>query len=116
MRLTKTIELPNPDVVNYENTNEILNYLLRLNQSIRTAFRLVRSDFNNIRSDNITVMQFFKLLERSADPSQPAEGECVIWLSDGTGKGDDGDLMIAGTAGGSTKYGTLFNHSGGTPW
>ena len=55
-------------------------------------------------------------LERGADPTQPAEGECVIWMSDGTGKGDDGDLMVASTAGGTTNYGTLFDHSGGAGW
>ena len=55
-------------------------------------------------------------LERGADPTQPAEGECVIWMSDGSGKGDDGDLMVASTAGGTTNYGTLFDHSGGAGW
>ena len=56
------------------------------------------------------------LLEKSADPTEPAEGECVIWMSDGTGKGDDGDVLIASQAGGTTKYGTLFDHSGGAGW
>ncbi len=56
------------------------------------------------------------LLERSADPTEPAEGECVIWMSDGTGKGDDGDVLIASKAGGATKWATLFDHSGGAGW
>jgi len=56
------------------------------------------------------------LLERSSDPTQPTEGQAVIWMSDGTGKGDDGDVMIAGTAAGTTKYGTLFDHSAGDAW
>lgn len=55
-------------------------------------------------------------LERSADPAEPAEGEYVIWMSDGTGKGDDGDILIASKAGGATKYGTLFDHSAGDAW
>lgn len=55
-------------------------------------------------------------LERSADPPEPTEGKCVIWLSDGTGKGDDGDLLIAGKAGGATKWATLFDHSAGSAW
>lgn len=55
-------------------------------------------------------------LERSSDPTEPAEGQYVIWMSDGTGKGDDGDVMIASQAGGVTKYGTLFDHSGGAAW
>jgi len=54
--------------------------------------------------------------EKSADPAEPAEGEFVIWMSDGTGKGDDGDVMIASQAGGVTNYGTLFDHSAGAAW
>tara|TARA_R100000808_G_scaffold13906_2_gene33331 strand:- start:20255 stop:20572 length:318 start_codon:yes stop_codon:yes gene_type:complete len=51
------------------------------------------------------------LLEKSADPSNPAEGEATIWMSDGTGAGDDGDIMIKITAGGSTKTATLIDFS-----
>lgn len=60
--------------------------------------------------------KYLKGLERSSDPPQPAEGQWVIWMSDGTGKGDDGDILIASTAGGTTNYGTLFDHSGGGAW
>ena len=60
--------------------------------------------------------KYFKSLERSSDPPQPSEGQFVIWMSDGTGKGDDGDILIASTAGGTTNYGTLFDHSGGGAW
>jgi hypothetical protein len=52
--------------------------------------------------------------ERSSNPTGPSEGHFVIWMSDGTGHGDDGDVMIASQAGGTTNYGTLFDHSGGT--
>jgi len=65
----------------------------------------------------LTLLTKFDLiggLERSADPDAPAEGYFVIWMSDGTGVGDDGDVMIASTAGGATKYGTLFDHSAGS--
>jgi len=54
--------------------------------------------------------------ERSSDPPQPAEGKWVMWMSDGTGKGDDGDVLIASTAAGTTKYTTLFDHSSGSAW
>ena len=56
------------------------------------------------------------MIERGADPAEPAEGEGVIWMSDGTGKGDDGDIMIASQAGGVTKYVALFDHSAGGAW
>lgn len=55
-------------------------------------------------------------LEKSADPDAPAEGHFVIWMSDGTGKGDDGDVLIASTAGGVTNWATLFDHSAGAAW
>ncbi len=49
--------------------------------------------------------------ELSADPSDPAEGKNVIWQSDGTGSGDDGDIMMKITAGAVTKITTLINFS-----
>ena len=49
--------------------------------------------------------------ELSADPAGPAEDAYVIWQSDGTGSGDDGDIMIKITAGGGTKTGTLVDFS-----
>ena len=64
-------------------------------------------------ASGITALKF---LHRSADPPQPSEGETVIWASEGTGKGDAGDVMIAATVGGVTKYTTLFDHSAGTDW
>ena len=56
------------------------------------------------------------LIERSADPDAPAEGKCIVWMSDGTGKGNAGDVMLAVTAGGVTKYASLFDHSSGADW
>lgn len=49
--------------------------------------------------------------ELSADPDDPAEGTYVTWMSDGTGSGDDGDIMIKITAGGVTKTATLVDFS-----
>jgi hypothetical protein len=109
MRLPKTVTLPNEGTVDFSNVEHIRHYLRTLNQDIRTAFRFVQSDYNDVR-------EFVRLLEQSADPPEPAAGKCIIWLSDGTGKGDAGDVMIASNVGGTTKYGTLFDYSGGTPW
>jgi len=55
-------------------------------------------------------------LEKSADPTEPTEGQFIMWMSDGTGKGDDGDIMIASQAGGTTNYSIIFDHSAGTTW
>ena len=52
------------------------------------------------------------LQEQSADPDDPPEGMSILWQSDGTGSGDDGDIMIKITAGGSTKTGTVVDFSG----
>jgi len=49
--------------------------------------------------------------ELSADPADPAEGEYVLWMSDGTGSGDDGDIMLKITAGAVTKTVTLVDFS-----
>jgi len=45
--------------------------------------------------------------ERSTDPEDPPEGVGSLWLSDGTGTGDDGDLIFERTAGGDTSYANL---------
>jgi hypothetical protein len=64
----------------------------------------------------VPMHQWFYGFERSADPPQPIEGQFVVWMSDGNGYGDDGDIMIASTAGGVTNYGTVFDHSAGSAW
>ena len=66
----------------------------------------------------ITLTEFNPLLfaELSADPDAPAEGKMSIWMSDGTEKGDDGDLIIAATAGGVTKWGILWDFSAASAW
>ena len=52
--------------------------------------------------------------ELSADPSDPDEGSSVTWQSDGTGFGDDGDIVMKITAGGTTKTITLVDFSAAT--
>jgi hypothetical protein len=47
------------------------------------------------------------LIEKSADPDDPAEGEAIIWRSDGTGAGFDGDIMAKTTFGAATTTLTL---------
>ena len=51
--------------------------------------------------------------ERSSTPPNPPEGWMVLWLSDGTGAGDDGDTMITTTAGGATKTIAIRDFSAG---
>ena len=60
---------------------------------------------------DMTVAGYIGGGEKSADPADPAEGRYVIWQSDGTGSGDDGDIMIKVSAGGATKTATLVDFS-----
>jgi hypothetical protein len=66
----------------------------------------------DIYGDGTSSLDALILREKSADPAAPAEGQSVIWQSDGTGAGDDGDLMVSITAGGVTKTTTLVDFSG----
>jgi hypothetical protein len=84
---------------------------LRYNANIRIATTATGADVNGILT-----LDGLNLLERSADPTEPSEGQSVIWMSDGTGKGADGDILIASQAGGVTKWTTLFDHSAGAAW
>ena len=52
------------------------------------------------------------MVDRVSDPADPANGESVMWQSDGTGAGDDGDIMMKITdSGGTTKTITLIDYS-----
>ena len=53
----------------------------------------------------------YSFTEKSADPDAPAEGSAVMWMSDGTGTGDDGDILIKIQAGGEAKTFTLVDFS-----
>jgi hypothetical protein len=39
-------------------------------------------------------------LNESSEPADPADGKCILWFSNGTGAGNDGDLMLKKTVGG----------------
>lgn len=47
-----------------------------------------------------------------AEPSNPPVGESVQWLSNGTGAGDAGDVMVKINVGGTVKTVTLIDYSG----
>ena len=60
----------------------------------------------------LLLFNLLHLQEQSADPDDPPEGMAVLWQSDGTAAGDDGDILIKITAAGSTKTATLVDFSG----
>ena len=45
----------------------------------------------------------YRLSELSSDPSAPADGEAAVWFSDGTGIGEDGDLVVQRTLSSTTE-------------
>ena len=47
----------------------------------------------------------------SADPADPDSGNSVQWVSDGTGSGSAGDVMMKINVGGTTKIVTLIDYS-----
>jgi len=49
----------------------------------------------------------FTVNELSADPTDPAEGSAVFWKSDGTGTGDDGDLLYMEQSASTVSTGSL---------
>lgn len=61
--------------------------------------------------DSITVVAKYLLFRQQAsDPPDPPEGLAVMWMADGTGTGNAGDLLYKVTQGGVTQSGTLaFN-------
>jgi hypothetical protein len=62
-------------------------------------------------ADDVVLPGSLTIPELSADPADPAEGATVIWQSDGTGFGDDGDIILKITAGAVTKTHTLVDFS-----
>ena len=47
----------------------------------------------------------------SSDPADPDAGNSVQWVSDGTGSGDAGDVLLKVNVGGTTKVITLIDYS-----
>lgn len=43
------------------------------------------------------------LVARSSDPADPPDGKAVVWLSDGTGSGSAGDILMKISVAGTTK-------------
>lgn len=54
-------------------------------------------------------------LPKITEPADPDEDTSVIWMSDGTGSGDSGDIMVKINVGGDIRTGTLVDFSSLTP-
>jgi hypothetical protein len=63
-----------------------------------------------ITADNMTAGSITQT-PLSADPADPDDGHSVQWVSDGTGSGDAGDVMLKINVGGTVKTITLIDWS-----
>lgn len=79
-----------------------------LAQNDGTAVLLLGSDYADF---GLRISGYLGFVELAADPADPPEGQSVMWQSDGTGAGDDGDIMMKITAGAVTKTTTLVDFS-----
>ena len=70
-----------------------------MRQTVSTSWSLI-ADPNDVH-----------LQERSTLPADPSEGQSIIYQSDGSFGGGDGDIMMKITAGGVTKTVTLVDFS-----
>lgn len=65
---------------------------------------------HDARAFTLTQEGVLYLKERSADPPDPIDGGANIWISDGTGSGSDGDVMIERMVGGTVAQSTLVQN------
>lgn len=64
---------------------------------------------NGVSIEGVVVRDsYIELSELSADPSAPGDGLARIWLGDGTGTGEDGDIMCTVNTAASTVTRTLL--------
>ena len=65
---------------------------------------------------HVGISHYLKIRGRVGNPTKPDNNETIIWLGDGSGLGDNGDVMMATTISGTTKYIKLFDYSTGSAW
>lgn len=73
---------------------------------------VVRANNDNGRIQVNAAKKINRGYSAEGEPSDPPDGESVVWQSDGSGAGDEGDFMIKVTdSNGTTKTSTLFDFS-----
>ena len=82
-----------------------------VNFGTRRAIHQRSPDEDNMFAGPVRLGQFMELNEQSVDPDDPQDGQTVVWMSDGTGSGDAGDIMMKITSGSTTKTVTLVDFS-----
>lgn len=94
---------------NIEYDLEIDNNNLCIKQNNETNFEIDTQ--KKMVSNNI-----LNIKQQTTDPDKPSDGNSIIWLSNGDGIGNKGDLMIASTMNDETRYGRLFDFNNSSVW
>jgi hypothetical protein len=73
----------------------------------------VRDLFLGVFYDLQVISEGIRVPVLSVDPldADVPAGEAIIWVSDGTGSGDDGDLMVKINDGSTVSVGTITDFS-----
>jgi hypothetical protein len=76
----------------------------------RFKITLSKNGYASVEYDDIAIFPLLTGVSQSADMTAVTDG-FVIWQSNGTGTGDDGDIMIRINDGSTTKTTTLVDFS-----
>jgi len=118
LRITGISSLPgslSPEVVINEGSDSLMDFRVESDNNTHMLYVSGSNDRVGIGTDapetELHINGGLTLTEKSSDPADPAEGNSVLWMSNGVGSGDDGDIMMKITAGGVTKTITLVDFS-----
>jgi len=118
IRITGLSTLPgsvSPEVVINEGSDSLMDFRVESDNNTHMLYVSGSNDRVGIGTDapetELHINGGLTLTEKSSDPADPAEGNSVLWMSNGVGSGDDGDIMMKITAGGVTKTITLVDFS-----
>ena len=112
---TVDVSAADGDIILAPDGDVTLSPALKVTGDVYLTSGLRIGDITTDPDDNTIEME-----ERSTDPGDPAEGNGILWLSDGSAIGEDGDLIWKRTAGGVTRsiilggepfYGVMWNES-----
>jgi len=94
--------------------NELgLNQDTRIEGQSDTVLLYIRADSDrvgigtNTPDTKLHVVGAITIDELSSDPTNPVEGSAVFWKGDGTGSGNDGDMLYMEQSGGVVETGNL---------
>ena len=82
--------------------NEMKTFLVSLLDTIQEL-----SQGTSYVEGDLVIGGNIRFQEAGSNPEDPQPGETVIWRSDGTGDGDDGDIMMSSNVNGNIRHGVI---------